>query len=640
MRTGLGFGAHGEPSLLTKYHQIKGALSTQNPFTPGTYHHVQFGTEVRTQKTARTSRYIRQCVNSQNYNGSERWSDTRSLFARQRREFTAQGKALREAIRNALKSRDEYYARVALDVARRTTGHSRPIHSIVAEYLKAHDFPVFTCACCSTWSLGTQYESLHDGRYYCSRCVENGRAREVTYGPEEGRYTTGGDAYDFGIIIDGDVNDIDRYVVTANFVSENRLVYDSRTDIYVSRQDWELLRGAPERPGTRVYDYHCGPNLGHIPSEFDKRTPRVLLGMELEVEVYDAEDDDSPDIECTAEAVLKAPQAVIANYVKAERDGSLDHGFEMITGYTGLDVHARMLKIMTEQPAWRDLRSHDTSTCGLHVHLDRKDMSPLHVTKFQKFINSKENAPLMRCISRRYGASYARFHTDTDWGRTLPHAIVERARNDSAWGSRTLQSALKTRINPGNVCSEEQGQRYSALNWQNEYTVEMRMFKGTTKYSTIMACLEFAYASWQFARLYPLNQMTSEKFMEYICAVPNRKDTKFLRAYLQAKRFQQFYTQEVIVRPKDKRVTMCEPLPSPNTRDLERDMDVVMLPDDIREHAMRVWPAAHAARVAERERANNRARDANMVASARGTGMGGVVTTNGIPGIYTYTTTY
>jgi hypothetical protein len=79
--------------------------------------------------------------------------------------------------------------------------------------------------------------------------------------------------------------------------------------------------------------------------------------------------------------------------------------------------------------------------------------------------------------------------------------------------------------------------RYEALNFKNEKTIEFRLFKGTLKYQTIMACLEFSFATWHFCKDASQNELTTAKFLEFISKPENRCDTRFLRTYLKEKGF-------------------------------------------------------------------------------------------------------
>jgi hypothetical protein len=77
--------------------------------------------------------------------------------------------------------------------------------------------------------------------------------------------------------------------------------------------------------------------------------------------------------------------------------------------------------------------------------------------------------------------------------------------------------------------------RYEALNFRNEKTIEFRLFKGTLKYETMVSCLEFAFACWHFTASASTSELTTGKFLDFICLPENRKDTRFLRAYLKEK---------------------------------------------------------------------------------------------------------
>lgn len=89
--------------------------------------------------------------------------------------------------------------------------------------------------------------------------------------------------------------------------------------------------------------------------------------------------------------------------------------------------------------------------------------------------------------------------------------------------------------------------RYAALNWQNEDTVEFRLFRGTLKADTFMACMELCLAAFQFTHDHRVFNATGTsyeietgtaiwgKFLKFI----GKRKTKFphLIPYLQSKNF-------------------------------------------------------------------------------------------------------
>ena len=256
--------------------------------------------------------------------------------------------------------------------------------------------------------------------------------------------------------------------------------------------------------------------LGHIPSSFDNRKPRVLMGLELELEV-----NDEYDLDSKAEYILdrigtyRNSEGNSFQYALIEEDCSLDRGFEIVTGYTGLDVHKDQLKFFKDRLS--GCKSHNTDSCGLHIHICKSDMTMLHASKMILFINDPANKNLVYALARRYENGYCKIHDkkeDTGW---IKEALTRTKRKDQ-------------------LCSLN-WDRYEALNFHNEKTIEFRLYKGTLKYSTIMACLEFTYAVWHFAKSASTNELTTSHFLTYICKPENRLDTRFLRSYLKEKGF-------------------------------------------------------------------------------------------------------
>ena len=305
--------------------------------------------------------------------------------------------------------------------------------------------------------------------------------------------------------------------VCSSCIDDNYRWSDNR-DCYITIDDWhdeqDEYNDDEEDEDRIIGDYHDSKNVvGHIPSAYDKRKPRILLGMELEVEINEDYSRTDKAEELYEEIkYVKGSDGSTHQYCFIEHDGSLNHGFEIVTGYTGLDVHAKQLEFFKKP--WRGVRSHDTRTCGLHVHIDKKGVSLFHACKMVFFINDSNNQKLIKDIARRANADYAQ---------------IKNKKASYQWLKRAKQSH-----NPLNCLNEE---RREALNFQNEDTIEFRLFKGTLRYETIMACLEFTYATWFFCRDTGVTDLTTPNFIDFICRPENRESTKFLRAYLKEKNY-------------------------------------------------------------------------------------------------------
>jgi hypothetical protein len=289
---------------------------------------------------------------------------------------------------------------------------------------------------------------------------------------------------------------------------------------YYQRDEWYDDRDDDDDEDEEYSDYknigsyHSSKRkLGHIPSSFDNRKPRVLLGLELEMETDAGRHSKDERAGHLLDIVGKYKNH---QYALCEEDGSLDNGFEMVTSYTGLDVHKTQLEFFKHR--FESMSSHNTSTCGLHIHICKSDMSTLHGAKMVFFINDANNLELVKAIARRDSASYAK--------------LVDK-KSDKSW----LKQSVKGSKNKFNQLKGLNYDRYESLNFQNDRTIEFRLFKGSLKYETIMACLEFTYATWHFCKDASIDQLTTKDFISFICKPENKQDTRFLRVYLKNKGF-------------------------------------------------------------------------------------------------------
>ena len=78
------------------------------------------------------------------------------------------------------------------------------------------------------------------------------------------------------------------------------------------------------------------------------------------------------------------------------------------------------------------------------------------------------------------------------------------------------------------------GDRYEALNVNGDKTVEFRIFRGSLRYESIMAALEFVNAVCEFCTpgVVSMRDFNALGFKTFIMQASNRADTKYLRSYL------------------------------------------------------------------------------------------------------------
>lgn len=185
------------------------------------------------------------------------------------------------------------------------------------------------------------------------------------------------------------------------------------------------------------------------------------FGVELEI------DGAGKDSDC-ADEILEIGNADNEHiYIKS--DGSLDDGMEIVTHPMTLEYHKEFCwRSITRKAVYLGYRSHQTSTCGLHIHVNRDSLGDSReeqesvISRILYFVEQHWNEMLR--FSRRSESSMNHWANRYGYEAT-PKAIMEKAKK-------------------GN-CG-----RYAAVNLCNYATIEFRLFRGTLKYNTLMAAIE------------------------------------------------------------------------------------------------------------------------------------------------------
>jgi len=413
----------------------------------------------------------------------------------------------------------------------------------------------FTCHCCAHEVFGEAHGSDECDNLLCESCVE----RDYLYSSVMGAYVHSGVAWPvYDCLGAYERQDADDWV-TSDFGRHRRDLLrpdngdhcffsseEAYEDWYASYYDNDYDEDDDDSRSSRlIQDYHSGDEVGHIPSAYDKRKPGVWMGLELEIECGSNIRDE------IAESINNHVNTD-RRYVMFEEDGSLSHGFEVISGYTGLDTHEAWLKRFANANL-KGCKSHDTNTCGLHVHITKADLSPFEAARLMLFIHNPSNEKLIRAVARRYGksAGYAKFVDKT--------ASI----GDS---DRAIHAAVLAKNNL--TCMNYD--RYEALNFQPRKTVEFRLYRGTLKVETIMACLEFTWLSYFFAKQTSITHLGTEDFIKWISLPQNKRESRYLRRLLRAKGIIPAASTPVALEAETSDGTNAEP-PEPRLRRCERE---------------------------------------------------------------------
>lgn len=216
----------------------------------------------------------------------------------------------------------------------------------------------------------------------------------------------------------------------------------------------------------------------------DRCGGRLYLGVELEVDSFPSYS--------AAERASDYVDSKLGQYAVCMHDGSLDDGFEIVFDPMTLAAFSEIRPIITEVMAELNRRgghSHDSTHCGLHVHVSRAAFGTTDDAKDLAYGKILEmTARWMSQIS-----TFARRDVRcTRWCR--PNAFVACLTD----GSRALRrKAKETQRLQGFDIHDDR--RYRVWNFQNRNTVECRAFKGTLNPKTFYATLAFVDGFVRFA---------------------------------------------------------------------------------------------------------------------------------------------
>jgi len=239
-----------------------------------------------------------------------------------------------------------------------------------------------------------------------------------------------------------------------------------------------------------IHYYHYDKDEDNHELKFHKMSSEgyypLYLGIELEVDKGGYSDSEATGFYDCFGTVDNDREFVVF-----ENDGSIDNGFEIITNPATLSFHRSLRE--NYQNGFKRLvkdgyRSYNTSTCGMHIHVNRdyfedEDIEVL-LSVFDKFW------PEIEKFSRRTRSDLAR------WAKKIeksPKEIIEIMNDDKYYLDR-----------------------YSAINLQNDSTIEFRLFKGTLNPVSFFAALEFVNNVCVWSVTHNICQLDNARFEDFL----------------------------------------------------------------------------------------------------------------------------
>lgn len=202
------------------------------------------------------------------------------------------------------------------------------------------------------------------------------------------------------------------------------------------------------------YDYKPEPEFFENTGE----NTNTYFGIELEI-------DGSGEDEDNAEEILDVANRFF-DHIYIKHDGSLDDGFEIVSQPCTFEYHVENFpwKEILQKSSELGYKSHDSGTCGLHVHISREG-----------FYNQEAGITKLLWIVEKFWDNILTFSRRTE---------SQVSRWAKRYGLESSPELLKHK-------ADNAAGRYFAINLSNYHTVELRIFRGTLNYNTFLATLQF-----------------------------------------------------------------------------------------------------------------------------------------------------
>lgn len=263
---------------------------------------------------------------------------------------------------------------------------------------------------------------------------------------------------------------------------------------YEEERQTEGVHSYGYKPQSLFFNSDGRPSRTYSKITSDDGTIRGVPYMGMEIEVED------PSNRYNHNDIAQQVLEYTNNLVYLKEDCSLNNGFEIVThpmtiGY--LQNHSDGLRSALSHLRSNGFRAWQTSTCGLHIHISKNSFKDAkHEMKFLYFVYmNKEN--MIKFSGRN--SSYAKYDIDSFVGA-----------NGWEGDKPTIMEVVKgVRKNGEFVPSAYE--RNLAVNRNNSHTHELRLFRPSLKFETVLAYGEFVHCLWEFTQVVTSSQAIKEK---------------------------------------------------------------------------------------------------------------------------------
>jgi len=336
----------------------------------------------------------------------------------------------------------------------RTISHTRHrglYHRFISTLLNGNIDHLVRCEDCYSFEHEDEIRWAYEDSAICSSCIDNYRYSENR----------------------------DTYVSEEDYYDEES-EYDNENDDYIYNYDEDVME-------------HCN----YTQSDLDRPIINPLyMGVELEVErrndcpyeIGEMTHNDFYNDKTGQFAIMKS-------------DGSLSNGFEIVTCPATLNAHRENWDKFFNGDSIKHLKSWNTDTTGMHIHISRNHLTQLEIGKLLVFINDQKNEEFVNHIAGR---------NSDQWAKKSPKKIRDCVNSSD---------------------------KYEAVNMSHRHTIEFRIFKGNLAKQGMFRVLEFIHALVGFSKTTSMVRLSYKDFLKYMELPQNRSEYKIFYGWLTRKSY-------------------------------------------------------------------------------------------------------
>ena len=271
-----------------------------------------------------------------------------------------------------------------------------------------------------------------------------------------------------------------------------RIIYDN--DAYW-HGDYPYCSSCYDELDTDIQEYSFKPD----PIFYGDGTR--FFGVELEVDCAGKDED------CARK--IKEQANLRCEHIYIKSDGSLDDGFEIVTHPMTLDYHLHEMPwaAILHEAVRLGYKSHMTSTCGLHVHVNRDCLGETR---------DEQEEVIERIL----------YFVELHWNEIFIFSRRSQ-HNLNRWAARYGYE------NSGKMIMEKAKKggngRYAAVNLCPYLTIEFRLFRGTLKLNTLYATLQFVNRIVDTALTMTESEIADQSWSDFVQTITESELIKYLK---------------------------------------------------------------------------------------------------------------